>query len=790
MSRSTRLQVQPLEGREVPADLTFAFALSGLSPTGVTRIAADPVGNVYVAGTYTGTIDLDPSTTTAYNLVGKGGTDVFVAKYSATGQIMWAKTLDGAANETIADVVVDGIGNVYVAGTFSGAVDFNPDPNVSSTLTAAPGGSAFLWKLSQGGNFFMARSIGGTSTATGLVVNPSGQIMVTGQFTGTADFNPSPTASANLITTNPAGSSYIWRLDVLGNYVYAKPFNTTGTIETAAITMDGLGNAFIAGRFTGTADLDPADGTKANYAAGTTWMPFVDKLGPTGAYLWGRTLRTVTPVAGAANSMTGLGVDAMGNVYTSGTFAGTVDFDPGALTLPLSSNGGSADGFAWKLDPSGAVRYANRFGGPSAETVSEMGIDSSGMVSIGGTFTGIGDFDPNPSLGAVANLVSGSGAADTYVVRFGPQGAMKYTRALGGGTSTARLSGLFADGAGNMYVTGGLAGKGDFDPGPAVSTLAGGAGSAFVAKLSPSLLSSMKPLNTPPINRTAGGPYTINEGDGLTLKASASDLDLGDLLAYTWDLNGDGTFGDATGARPTLTGAQMKALGLNDGTGTPQTIKVRISDGVNLPVEASATLTIQNLPPTAQIAVPATIVEGVRPTITVTPTDPSTADTKAGIHYSYDFNDDGVWDLGDGTSYAGSVTTGAVKVPATWVADSGPLAIRVRVFDKDGGKGETSKTIEITNIDPTATFGTTAPAVVGAPVTFKFSDPKDAPTDQATGFTYGFDFDNDGVFEVMGTNPKATRTFAVAGTYIVRGSITDQDGGTTIYTLTVNVTPF
>src|SRR5439155_1527016 len=117
MLRSTRLQLQVLEGRDVPADLTFAFALSGLPATGVTRIAADPVGNVYVAGTYTGTIDLDPSTTTAYNLGGKGGTDVFVAKYSATGQIMWAKTLDGAANETIADVVVDGIGNVYVAGT-------------------------------------------------------------------------------------------------------------------------------------------------------------------------------------------------------------------------------------------------------------------------------------------------------------------------------------------------------------------------------------------------------------------------------------------------------------------------------------------------------------------------------------------------------------------------------------------------------------------------------------------------------------------------------------------------
>ena len=51
----------------------------------------------------------------------------------------------------------------------------------------------------------------------------------------------------------------------------------------------------------------------------------------------------------------------MGNVYTAGTFTGTVDFDPSALTLALASNGGSADGFAWKLDPSGAVRKTSGF---------------------------------------------------------------------------------------------------------------------------------------------------------------------------------------------------------------------------------------------------------------------------------------------------------------------------------------------------------------------------------------------------------------------------------------------
>jgi|GEM_PF-3147636 len=788
MARTTRLELQALEGREVPADLTYGFAIAGM-PVGATRIAADPLGNTYVAGSFTGTIDVDPSATTAMNLVAKGGSDAFVAKYSSTGQLMWAKTLGGTANETVADVVIDGIGNVYVAGTFTGAADFNPDPDATAALTSANGGSAYLWKLSNTGKFFMARTVGGTSTATGLTVNPAGQILVTGQFLGSPDFDPSPTGTAKLVTTNPSGSAYAWRLDVGGGYGFAKAFNTTGSMETAAIAMDGAGNAFIAGRFTGTADLDPADATKANFAAGTNWMPFITKLSLQGNYLWGRTIRTVTAVSAAPNAITGLSLDGIGNVYAAGTFAGAMDFDPGTAAFNLVSSGSAADGFAWKLDTAGVMRYAFRFGGMNAETVSEMSADQAGNVYIAGTFTGIADFDPNPAANAVANLVSGSGAADTYVLKLGRLGLMKYTRALGGGTSTTKVSGIWADGAGNMYVAGSLVGKGDFEPSPIVTSLAGGSGSMFLSKLSPTLTAPARPINTPPINRSAGGPYEINEGESLALRASAGDMD-NDPLTYSWDLNGDGTFGDATGARPVVTPAQMKSLGLGDSTATAKTIRVQIGDGVNLPVEATSTLTIQNLAPTPTLAAPNKTAEGIRPVISVTTTDPSTADVKAGFHYSYDFNDDGVWDLGDGSTYAGSVLASSLKIPALFVGDSGPLAIRVRAFDKDGASADTAKTIEITNLAPTATFAPTGPTTVGVPVTFRFSSPVDVQADAAAGFTYSFDLDNDGVYEIVGQSPKATSTFGLPGTYTVRGSISDQDGGHTEYTLTVNVTPF
>jgi hypothetical protein len=789
MARTNRLRVEALETREVPAgDLAHAFTIAGLPETAVTRVAADATGNQYVTGTFTGTLDLDPRATEVFNVTAKGGTDVFVAKYSATGQLMWAKTLSGMADESAADIAFDGIGNVYVAGTFTGAVDFNPAPSVTANLTASAGGSAFLWKLSTTGNLFHARAVSGTSSASGLAVDPSGRTVVTGKFKGTADFNPS-TAVANLTSTNANGSAFVWRLEPTGAYTWASALHTTGSIEAPAPAIDGRGFVHVGGHFTGTADFDPSEAGKAHVAAGTNWTPFVLRLGHLGNYNWAKTARVINGTSGTATAVTGLGVDGAGNVYAAGTFAGNLDFDPGTKTVALVSNGKLADGFAWKLDPAGNFAYAKRFGGANAETVADLTVHPMGTAYIAGTFTGVGNFNPNPNPIFAATLVAGSGETDGYVLKLSPTGALTYTRSIGGGGSTTRITGLWADTAQNMYVTGTLSGVGDFDPATTVSTLDGDDGAGFVAKLFPPPNAPARPQNLPPLNFTAGGPYFLHEGQQLIVHAKASDVD-SRVLQYHWDLNGDGKFTDERGADVLLTPARMATLGLGDGTGVPKTIAVRITDGVNLPVEVTASVTVLNLPPTVKLSAPATVVEGTSAQLTVTNIgDPSLADAKAGLRYSWDFNDDGVWDLGDGATYAGSSTAATMNVPASFLTDDGPLAVRVRAFDKDGGKAESTVVIQVANAKPTATLEVVGPTRVGSLILFRFVNLKDVAGD-LTGLTFSFDFDNDGVFEESGPNPRATRGYAQAGTFPVRAMITDKDGGSTVYTTNVTVTPF
>ena len=785
MSITTRLQVESLEAREVPAgDLASAIQLTGL-PLGTNlRVAGDLVGNQVVAGTFTGTVDLDPGTGVT-NVVSKGGTDVFVARYGSDGKLVWARSLGGTADESVNDLAFDGSGNVYLGGAFRGAVDFDPDANKSAIGTAADGGSGYVWKLNFFGNLFWARTIPGTSSVSALAFDPQGGVAATGTFKGTIDFDPTATGTTNLVTTNANGSAFVWRLGSTGTLAWAKGLHTTGTIEAPAVAVNGSGFVHVGGRLTGTADLDPADGTKAQVAAGTAWAPYVVKLSPQGTHVWSKAVRTVVQVSGAPNAITGIGVDSIGNVYAAGTYAGTLDFDPTSAATNLASASKSVDGFVWKLGADGGFRWARGFGGAAPETISDLFVDQAGNTYTTGIFTGVGDFDPAPL--STVSLVSGSGASDGYVLKLGPQGGLAYTRALGGGVSTTKPTSIWANGAGNIVIAGTFAGTADLDPSATLKPYDGGTGSGFVVRLVPAINTTHGPTNLPPMNVSAGTTYTIKEGQGLTIKATATDADK-DTLTFTWDLNGDGKFGDAVGPTATLTAAQMKTLGLEDGNGEARPVRVRVRDGVNMAAEAVANLVIQDVAPTVKLTAPATSPQGVRPTVTAVVTlEPSAADRKAGYRYSYDFNDDGVWDQGDGSTYGGSLTTSSVKVPHEFLPSAGPLAVRVRTFDKDWAYTDRVATIEIKNAAPTATFAMSGIPAVGNPVQFRFTEPKDTPDDVQAGFRYAFDFNGDGQYEVTGTNPVATHIFSYLGTFTVRGAVIDQDGAFTVYTLIVVV---
>ena len=163
----------------------------------------------------------------------------------------------------------------------------------------------------------------------------------------------------------------------------------------------------------------------------------------------------------------------------------------------------------------------------------------------------------------------------------------------------------------------------------------------------------------------AGGPYTIDEGADLALDGSGCTAGAG--ATFSWDVNGDGTFDDATGAARTLTWAQLNVLGITDGTGVPRTLSLLITNGTATATD-TATFTVANVAPTATLGNDGPVAEGSTATVTFSGQSDPSADDAATLTYSYDFDDDGTFEVDDSSSPSATVparssTTGPRPAP-------------------------------------------------------------------------------------------------------------------------------
>jgi hypothetical protein len=303
--------------------------------------------------------------------------------------------------------------------------------------------------------------------------------------------------------------------------------------------------------------------------------------------------------------------------------------------------------------------------------------------------------------------------------------------------------------------------------------------------------------NNPP-TAVAGGPYAVAEGSGVALSAAGSSDPDGDALTYAWDVNGDGTYGDASGAAPTLTGAQLQALGAADGPAT-RTVRVQVSDAGSTTTSPPTSLTIANVAPSGTLASNGPVAEGGTAQVTFSGvSDPSAADVAAGVRYAYDLDDDGTYEVG-GSTYATAVTSATAALPAALTAD-GPITrtVRAALLDKDGGIRTVTTTVTVTNAAPSGTLAGQTVAE-GSAATIGLTGVTDAAADVAAGLRYAYDFDADGTYDVGSTTYATASTATTAalpaaltadGPAVrdVRVAVVDRDGGFSVATAGVTIT--
>ena len=202
-------------------------------------------------------------------------------------------------------------------------------------------------------------------------------------------------------------------------------------------------------------------------------------------------------------------------------------------------------------------------------------------------------------------------------------------------------------------------------------------------------------------------------------------------------------------------------------------------------LDKNTTVTVGNVAPTATLSNGGAVNEGSPGSVNFSGQfDPSPDDTTAGFRYSYDFDNDGVWEIGDG-SYGGSVVADSQIVPASFLADGlASYTIKARILDDDGGFTDYTTAITVNDVAPTLAISGAANVDEGAVYTLGLSS-SDPGDDTITSWTIDW---GDGIEVVTGNPASATHTYADgANSYTVSATATDEDGTYSSNSISVTV---
>lgn len=374
-------------------------------------ITTDNERSVYVAGVFGGNVDFDPSSGTASVNSVLNGADVFIVKYDSIGNFKWVKTVGGSGEEFITDVVVDEISSgVYISGIFDsdtvvfsntsdtlfnkgqkdaflagydlngtflwknqvgGSLDdvitgidaddyylvvtgayedtliFNETGTPPDTLLPSAGPSTFYGKYMLDGSYGWMDRIGGASggaVSTGIAIENS-NIHLTGVFFGTVSVDANNTTLTSIGTEKDV---FVNKYDIGGNLAWAKPIspansNTGNSATSAGIVVDEQDNVYVAGYFSGTVDFDPSSNDLLNTSNGVASDFYFSKFTDAGEVVWAKTFGS-----DLVDTMVSIAIDSKNNIYLTGEYKDTVDFDPGSDVANRNSLGGYEDLFIAK----------------------------------------------------------------------------------------------------------------------------------------------------------------------------------------------------------------------------------------------------------------------------------------------------------------------------------------------------------------------------------------------------------------------------------------------------------
>lgn len=386
---------------------------------------------------------------------------------NAEGALQWALRFGSLGDDRGEQIEVDSQGNVIVAGTFEGTVNFG----ASRVHVSAGESDAFVLWISSDGKVARARTIGGSQAETldGLAISDRGEVHVAGTFFGSIDLDPG--TGETIVTTDDARETWVAKYSESADFRWGGQIGgeTGGRVGASrfrgGLAVDAQSRVHIVTQVTATADVDPGESTHSIVPTGVSSLAIVT-LDETGV------LTRVGQIRQDANILpksvvyaTGITTDEGGNLYLTGIATGPqVDLDPGLGTsyLPAGSEE-DAGGFVVSLDDRGQFRWARRIDA----VTSGIAVDDAQHVFVAGQ--GEGDMDPGPATAEIPYSF--------FVSEFDQTGSFISVASLaesprkGGDLG---VHGIAVNPRREILATGRFAATADFDPAADLHNLYGG----------------------------------------------------------------------------------------------------------------------------------------------------------------------------------------------------------------------------------------------------------------------------------------------------------------------------
>jgi len=412
-------------------------------------VTLDNNGNVYITGKFKDTFNYNIGNS-VFTLTSNGGYDIVICKLDNDGNFIWAKNIGGSDDDHGRSVAIDSLGNVYTVGEFMGIADFDPDYS-TTYLTSNGGSDIFICKLDNNGDFIWAKNIGGSydDRSQSIKLDNYGNSYSTGSFSGPADFDP----NNGIFNLNSGGTDvFILKLNDSGDFIWAKNFgdiNWSGDYGYS-LAIDDVGNVYTTGNFRYIADFDPGIGVYNLTSNGNDDI-FICKLDNNGNFIWAKNLG-----GDDYDSSQSIDIDSSGNVFTTGSFKDTADFDPGTSVYNLTAGGWGSDIFICKLDNDGNFIWAKKFGGTVNDYGYSLSLDAAGNVYTTGECRDSVDYDPG--FGVFNSINEGS----SFISKLDNDGNFVWAKVMEGFNSYGNS--IVLDEFENIYTTGYYSGTIDFDP--------------------------------------------------------------------------------------------------------------------------------------------------------------------------------------------------------------------------------------------------------------------------------------------------------------------------------------